>query len=242
MGSLVTSQGRLSWCGEEDIGVSLPELEPELLEDLLLEDLHHTPIHGQGRGSSSTSAIIQRKVHSHSWHSWPLQCLGCLPTLFCFGALRSLPLSTHLVQGLLSLVLGVAGGDAHTRAAWGCAHGATSGAAPHPGAIRVTGPAAPPAGLQLTALARDLHSHLQARLCPFRFPLISKCAPKQSPDPGWARGCWTGGVHATLALRMNRARVLRGFHQCSRGKKSCFMQLLIHPPWLCSGPCLCIPT
>lgn len=180
MGSLVTSQGRLSWCGEEDIGVSLPELEPELLEDLLLEDLHHTPIHGQGRGSSSTSAIIQRKVHSHSWHSWPLQCLGCLPTLFCFGALKSLPLSTHLVQGLLSLVLGVAGGDAHTRAAWGCAHGATPGAAPHPGAIPAapchrsscssrrapahspgTGPPQPPPS---TALSLQVSSHLQ--VCP----------------------------------------------------------------------------
>lgn len=78
-GSLVTSQGWVSWSGEEHVGVSLPKLEAELLEDL-----HHTPTHGQGRGSSSSSGVIQsqRNVHSYSWHSWPLQCPRCLPTLF----------------------------------------------------------------------------------------------------------------------------------------------------------------
>lgn len=43
---------------------------------------------------------------------------GACPHSSGFGALRSLPFSTHLVQGLLSLVLGVAGGEPHTRAVW----------------------------------------------------------------------------------------------------------------------------
>lgn len=116
------------------------KLEPELLEDL-----YHTPIHGQGRGGRSSSVVIQsqRKVHSHPWHSWPLQCPGCLPTLFwlwrleVFAVLHS-PHPGPLVTCAVPL-LGVAGGKHQARAARGCAHGANPGAAPHPGAA----PAAP---------------------------------------------------------------------------------------------------
>lgn len=153
-------------------------MEPELLKDL-----HHTPIHGQGRGSSSSSVVIQsqRKVHSHLWHSWSLQCPRGLPMLFWLWHLEVFAFSTHLVQGLLSPVLSQCWWWLEVKATpgqslglcWGCAHGAILVL------LRVTAaaPAAPPAGLSLstgpplpspsTALSLQGCSQLtQHRVCP----------------------------------------------------------------------------
>lgn len=185
------------------------------LELELLEDLYHTPIHGQGRGGRSSSVVIQSqtKVHSHPWHSWPLQCPGCLPMLFwlwhleVFAFLHS-PHPGPLVTCAVPL-LRVAEGEHQARAARGCAHSTTQGQLHTPVLPRPLHVAAGcsscslPAGLQCTALAQHLRCHLQARLCPSGSALSScstKRVPKQTPDPRLGTGMLVGGQEVSTAL------------------------------------------
>lgn len=93
--------------------------------------------------------------------------------------------------------------------------------------------------LSPSPFAPPLSPHLQAR------------SAQPQPQPGGAQGdaspwegscgALAGGQEMSPAGRKHRACILQGFHQGSRGKKSCFMQprnFSSTHQRCCSGPCL----
>lgn len=258
----MTRQDQLSWCGEEDISVSLLEAGTGAAGGFVP---HADSRPGQRRqqlfsgypepeGSPLPSvALLATAVPRVLAHA----LLALASRGLCPSPLTSSRASCHLCCPTAWSGWRRTPGQGSVRLWRGCSHGANPGAAPHPRCCpgRSTSPPAAPAAPFLrgssaqpwhsTSAAISKHGSVPPGLLSAR---AARSVSQSKPlTPGWAQGCWWGDRRCPRhsGFEDKQSSCSPWLPPALTWKEKLLYaaeELLIHPPRLCSGPCLCIPT